>query len=69
MQSLGFPCHGGDRRYWTPDKWNRLVAFPPAPKRLVEGHQLDACYPLGDNVLCFEFKLLSLGIQDVEKVR
>ena len=51
MQSAGFPCHGGDRRFWTPDKWDRLVAFPSAPKCLVEGHQLDASYALGNDVL------------------
>lgn len=43
--------------------------FPSATKCLVEGDQLDACHSLGDDVLGFEFKLLSLGIQDVEKVR
>jgi hypothetical protein len=43
--------------------------FPPATKCFVEGDQLNACDPLGDDVLGFEFKLLSLGIQHVQKIR
>jgi hypothetical protein len=43
--------------------------FPSATKCFVEGDQLNACYTPGDDVLGFEGKLLSLGIQDVEEVR
>jgi hypothetical protein len=43
--------------------------FPSATKCLVESDQLNACHTPGDDVLRFEFKLLSLGIQDVEVVR
>jgi hypothetical protein len=43
--------------------------FPSTTKCLVESDQLNACHTPGDDVLRFEFKLLSLGIQDVEVVR
>src|SRR6202790_80955 len=68
-QSVGFSYRGGDRRLWGSNGRNCLVVFPSAAKCLVEGDQLNACHSLGDDVLGFEFKLLSLGIQDVEEVR
>jgi hypothetical protein len=42
--------------------------FPSATKCLVEGDQLNACHPPGYLVLGFDFKPLSLGIEDVEEV-
>src|SRR6266404_4666976 len=68
-QSVGFSYRGGDRGLWGSNRRNCLVVFPSAIKCLVEGDQLNACHALGDDVLGFEFKLLSLGIQDVEEVR
>src|SRR5258707_13503158 len=68
-QSVGFSYRGGDRRLWGPNRRNCLGVFPSATKCLVEGDQLNACYALGDDVLGFEFKLLSLGIPDVEEGR
>jgi len=42
--------------------------LPSATKCLVEGDELNACHPPGDLVLGFDFKPLSLGIEDVEEV-
>src|SRR5260370_41198366 len=67
-QSAGFPGRGGDCRLWEPDGRNRLVVFPSAAKCLVEGDQLNACRPPGDLALGFDFKPLSLGVEDVEEV-